>query len=139
MKYIDSNIFIYPIIADEKTERKAFLAKSVLLKLVESSLKGCTAVLTWDEIVWSVRRFIDKYTAAKEGKKFLEFPIKLLKVDELVIIKAQELIEKYNLKPRDAIHASCAIKNNIREIISDDEDFDKVKELKRIPIEKIVD
>ena len=45
--------------------------------------------------------------------------------------KNEEIIEKYNLKPRDAIHVASALTNNIKEIVSDDPDFDKVKEIKR--------
>lgn len=138
MKYLDSNVFIYPVIAAEKTEKKAALAKSVLIKLAEGSLRGYTATLTWDELVWSVRRFIDVKTAIIEGRKFLDFPnLKLLRVDESVIRSAQEIIQKYNIKPRDAIHVGCAIKNGIREMISDDEDFDKIKEIKRVVLEKV--
>jgi len=137
MKYLDSNVFIYPVIADEKTERKAFLAKKILLKIAEGSLKAATASLTWDELIWSVRKISGLEIAIEEGKKFLEFPnLKILSVDEKTIKEAQEIIEKYKLKPRDAIHASCAIKNNIKEIISDDQHFEKIKEIKRIELEK---
>jgi predicted nucleic acid-binding protein len=74
----------------------------------------------------------------KDGKFFLEFPnLKILKIDSEVIKEAQKLVETYKLKPRDAIHAACAIKNNIKEIISDDPDFGKVKEIKRIKLEDV--
>ena len=72
-----------------------------------------------------------------EGKKFLEFPnLKTLNIDANVISEAQKILEKYNLTPRDSIHAGCAIKNNIEQMVSDDPDFDKVSEIKRIHLEK---
>ena len=55
-----------------------------------------------------------------------------------ILFKAQQLIEEYNLKPRDAIHAATALVNGINEIISDDSDFDKIKEIRRIPLEKLM-
>ena len=76
--------------------------------------------------------------AIVEGEKFLEFPnLKILSIDEKIIREVQKIAERYGVKPRDAIHASCAIKNNIKEIISDDPDFDKIKEIKRIKLEKV--
>ena len=37
------------------------------------------------------------------------------------------------MKPRDSIHLSCASERNISEIITDDTDFDGLKEITRIP------
>lgn len=137
MSYLDSNVFIYPVVADEKTEVKSKLSKDILIKVESGELEAATSFLTWDELVWSVKRIIDSETAKQEGKKFLDFSnLKMLNIDSGVINEAQKLLEKYNLKPRDSIHAACAIKNNIGEIITDDSDFDKVKELKRISLEK---
>ncbi len=47
-------------------------------------------------------------------------------------MKAQKLVEKYKIKPRDAIHSATSLSLNINEIISEDSDFDKVEELKRL-------
>lgn len=99
--------------------------------MADSKFDAATASLTWDEIVWIVKRLSGKKTAAAEGRKFLELTnLKILNVDEGVLHKAQDLIEKYNLKPRDAIHAAAAINNNIVDIVTYDPDFDVVKELK---------
>ncbi len=35
MIYLDSNVFIYPVIADERTEEKSRLAKDILIKVSE--------------------------------------------------------------------------------------------------------
>lgn len=133
MKYIDSNIFIYPVVADEKTETKAASSKKILLQISTGKLNAATCYLTWDEIVWVFEKFLGRDLALAEGRRFLEFPnLKFLKVDGAIISRAQDLINKYQMKPRDAIHAACALENNINEIISDDSDFDDVKELKRM-------
>jgi len=137
MAYLDSNVFIYYVISDEKTEEKSLLSKNILIKAAGGKLDAATSSVTWDELVWSVKKISGLDAAKAEGKKFLEFPnLKILGVDVNVIAEAQKVLEKYNLKPRDAIHAGCAIKNGIKEIISDDPDFDKVSELKRITLDK---
>lgn len=135
-RYLDANVFIFPVIEDEKTDKKVKLCKEILLKVSEGTLDAATSSLTWDEVIWTVRKFIGEKESVDEGKKFLNFPnLKILSIDEKIISEAQKLLEKYNLKPRDSIHAACAIENNINEIISDDPDFDKVSELKRIGLE----
>lgn len=135
MKYVDSNVFIYPVVADVKTEGKAASSKKILLQIATGKLDAATCYLTWDEIVWVLRKFLGHDLALIGGKRFLEFPnLKFLKVDAPAVGRAQELIGKYELKPRDALHAACALESGIREIISDDPDFDKVKDLKRVTL-----
>ena len=137
MIYLDSNVFIYYVISDEKTEEKSLLSKNILIKIAEGKLDAATSSVTWDELIWSVKKVVGVDIAKTEGKKFLEFPnLRILNVDASVINEAQKILEKYNLKPRDSMHAACAIKNNMTQIISDDPDFDKVKELERIGLEK---
>lgn len=41
-------------------------------------------------------------------------------------------MEKYKLRPRDAIHASVALENKISTLVSFDRDFDLVGEIKRV-------
>jgi hypothetical protein len=135
MKYIDSNVFIYPVIYNENTEKLAKEAKKILVKIAEGDLEASTSFLTWDEVVWVVRKTIDKKSAVKEGEKFLQFPkLEMLEINKNVILKAQDLIDRYKLRPRDAIHVASALENNIKEIISDDPDLDVVKEITRIRI-----
>ena len=133
MTYLDANVFIYAAINNDE---KGDLCREILRKLAFKKIKGHTSFLTWDEIVYIIRKNKDKETAIKEGKNFLKFPnLSLLKIDEKIINKAQEIIENYNLKPRDAIHVATALVNGINEIISDDSDFDKIKDIKRIKLE----
>jgi predicted nucleic acid-binding protein len=137
MYYVDTNVFIYPIIYDE-TERKALNAKNILIKIAEGSLECITASLTWDELTWIIRKTLGVKIAIEEGRRFLKFPnLKIVSVDEKIIREAQKIVEKYKVKPRDAIHASCAVKNKVKEIISDDPDFDKIKEIRRIELDRI--
>jgi predicted nucleic acid-binding protein len=44
------------------------------------------------------------------------------------------ILDKYKLNPRDSIHIASALSRKITTIISDNEDFDQVKEITRTPL-----
>ena len=135
MDYIDSNVFIYAVIYREDKEKKTEKAKEILLQIEKQQLHACTSTLTWDEFVWVVSKTLGKDDGITQGQKLLGFPnLDFINVDETVIAQAQKLMEKYGLAPRDSIHLACALTRKASHIISDDEVFDKVKEIKRIPI-----
>ncbi len=131
-KYIDSNVFIQAILRDDLN------AQRTLEKIIKKEIRAFTNILSWDELVFILRKFSNHKLATDEGKKFLIFPnLTFIDGKKDIIMKAQKLIENYNIKPRDAIHSATAISLNIKEIVSEDDDFDKVKELKRIDPSKI--
>ncbi len=51
--------------------------------------------------------------------------------DAEVVSSALGIIKKYHLAPRDAIHAATAIAEKADFIVSTDNHFDRIKELKR--------
>ena len=131
MYYFDANIFIFPQIYDLSIESAA-KAKEYLTSLTEEKIEGCTSTLTWDEIVYIVRKIGGKKSSLKAGTKFLKFPhLKIVDVDFKIISEAQKIVETYNLKPRDAIHAACTLTYCNGEIITSDSDFDVVEDIKR--------
>lgn len=131
--YIDSNVFIYPIIYDEEAIKEAGRAKEILLKIASGKIEAYTAAITWDEILWIVRKLFGTELSLEHGRRFLSFPnLKLLGIKKTTILKAQEIVEKYRLTPRDAIHAATALENRIDKIISYDKDFDNLTEIKRV-------
>ena len=130
MIYIDTNIFIYPHTGDDA---KSGACIKLLEKAMTEEIQAGTSIITWDEFQHAIKKkFHDNEKAIGLSKDFLDMPnITLFEANFKIIEKAQKLTEMYNLRPRDAIHAATAIINNCEEIISDDSDFDKVKELKR--------
>jgi len=134
MIYLDTNILIYPIVSTNEKREECIL---ILNKIINKEISACTSCLTWDEFFYSIKKALGREYAIIEGKKLLQIPnLEVLEVNKMTISKAQEIAEAYKLDPRDAIHAASAILNDCKEIISDDPDFDKVKELKRISPEK---
>lgn len=131
--YIDSNIFIYPAVHDPNTIPEAAKAKAKLLEIASGAIKGYTSALTWDEVTWVVRRLFGPKQASAQGASFLKLPnINLLRADAEVAFKAQSIIEEFDVKPRDAIHAASAMLNGISQILSYDKDFDVIPTLTRV-------
>jgi uncharacterized protein len=137
MKYLDTNVFLYYILNPE-SDKNGIASKNIISKVAEGLLPAATSTLTWNEIVWTIKKKAGFELAKRKGARFLEFPnLKLLGVSENTLSSAQYLMGRYSLKPRDAIHAACCIENGIEEIISDDPDFDGIMGLKRIKLENI--
>ena len=135
MPYIDANIFILPILYAEEQEPKVKYATKVLTSIEKGEVIAYTSTLTWDEVVWIVRKAMGRDIANSQGQKLLGFiNLQWITVDENILSQAQALMNKYNLHPRDSIHIAAAITKKINTIISDDRDIDTVKEIKRIPL-----
>jgi predicted nucleic acid-binding protein len=135
MHYIDSNVFLYPVLYQAETQPKAKTAKEILLKIENGSLSAFTSTLTWEEVVWVVSKVMTRNDGIAQGQKLLGFPnLEFINVDEGVLTQAQTLMNKYKLSPRDSIHAASALDRRIKTIISDDEDFDQIKEINRNPL-----
>jgi len=135
MPYIDSNVFIYPILYTAEVEPKVKKAKQILINIEKGELPAYTSTLTWDEVVWVVSKTMGRNEGLSQGQKLLGFlNLQFISVDENILSRAQALMTKYNLDPRDSIHIASAIDRKIKIIISDDKDADKVEEIKRTPI-----
>lgn len=135
MLYIDSNVFIYPVIYETENQQKAKKAKEFLLKIEDGEVSAYTSTLTWDEVVWVVSKVLGRADGINQGRKLLGFPnLEFINVDEEVLSLAQFLLNKYNITPRDSIHSASAIIKKIKTIVSDDKNFDQIQEIKRIPL-----
>jgi hypothetical protein len=107
----------------------------MLHRVEKGELPAYTSTLTWDEVVWIVRKTMGKDEAISQRQKLLGFlNLQWISVDENILSQAQSLMAKYNLHPRDSIHIASAIDRKIKIIISDDEVIDQVKEIKRTPL-----
>ena len=135
MPYLDSNVFIYPVIYQADYEPKAKRAKQILQNIESGKTDAYTSTLTWDEVVWVISKTLNRSEGINQGKKLLNFPnLKLIPADSQVLSHAQRLNKKPKIKPRDAIHVASALERKVTEIISDDSELDVIKEIVRIPL-----
>ena len=133
MKYLDSNVFLYPLLYKGK---KATKAQNILNEMVLGKAPCITSSLTLDEIIWIIMKMHDRTKAIEIARDVLSLPnLKILDVTNEHILQSLDLMEKYQrLKPRDAIHIAVCINAGVFTIISDDTDFENIAEIKRIPL-----
>jgi len=135
MQYIDSNVFLYSTLYSPASEPKAKKAKEILQKIENGEMPAATSTLTWDEVVWVATKLLGRVDGIAQGQKLLGFPnIEFINVDEGIIAHAQAIMANYKLSPRDSIHIASALSKRIKTIVSDDEDFDQIREIKRTPL-----
>lgn len=134
MNYIDSTVFIYPLLYQGK---KADNAKKILSEMVNGDSACATASLTLDEVVWIIMNDTTREKALQIGKDILILPnLKILDVTNAHIMQSITFMEKYKkLKPRDAIHLAVCTTAGIFRFITDDADFDIISEINRIPLD----
>lgn len=125
--YLDTNVLIYATVNDDTLGHKC---RSILASINSIKIDGFTSCLTIDEFLWSLKK-ISPNTYISESENMLNLNIKFINVDKNILYEALEIIKEFNLKPRDAIHAATMKMNNIKVIISEDSDFDKVNWIRR--------
>jgi predicted nucleic acid-binding protein len=127
--YIDSPVFVYAALEPGKTGAKA---RRFIAEIEQGTITGSTSALTFDEAFWKIKKKRDKKTAIDVTGRLLTIPfLEFVDVNVNILWKALEIIKGYGLDPRDAIHAATAISTGREIIISEDKDFDRIKELKR--------
>lgn len=128
--YVDSNVFIGPILYVEPGLAEG---ASGVLRLIEGGkITAHTSTLTWDEVVWVVRKVLGKPDAVEAGKKLLGFPnLRFVAATEEVLRGAQRLVSDAGMAPRDAVHLASAQVRRVDLVISDDADLDAASGVKR--------
>lgn len=130
MIYLDSNVFIIAMASED--QKRIARARALLGKIRDGKESAITASLTLDEVLWVVNQKKGKTAAKSAAQALMEFPnLKIADVNKEVLSLALDLFDRYDLGPRDSIHAACAVANKIPVIVSEDSDFDRVKELQR--------
>ena len=129
MLYLDANVFIYAALDREDIGKRA---RSLLREVQQGKSQAASSALTFDELVWAVKKYRGIGDAVNAGEAFLNMPgLTLVDVDGELLSSALELIRVYKLDPRDSIHGASAVHENAETIISTDKHFDRVREIRR--------
>jgi predicted nucleic acid-binding protein len=135
MIYVDTNVFIYAI---ENHPKYGEACKKILFDIESEKIKSSASVLVLVEII-NVLTKINKILKKQEKKPLdikknidaiLSLPLTWFDLDFLIIKKASEYT--YNVTGVDYIHIVTMEINSVTEIISADDELDKIKFIKRI-------
>ena len=130
--YADAGVFVLSLVADERA-RHASASRSFLEAVVLGRRTVTTSTLTWDEVVYVVRRLLGPEDSREKAGDLLSLPnVTWIAADAAVIRDASALYRALPIRPRDAIHAASALRSGEREIVSEDKVFDRVPGMRRV-------
>ncbi len=124
--YLDTGVLVTPLLKnlpDEVTER----CRSWMSLVARGEALAVTSTLTWDEVTWIAGRAGGSFSterAVNAGELILGLEnIRLVPVDEELLHRAQHLLSRFRLRPRDAIHAASAFEHADGRLVTIDRDF----------------
>ncbi len=131
--FLDANLLIYvnTLISDQNSRLEEFYTS-----LLKEDLFTNLPVI--DETLYlSSSKYHVSYQLTFEFIKGTVLPFaSIIPMEESDISTMERYLTRYRIKPSDAIHLACMEKAGITNIASEDEEFDKIKEIKRIWIPK---
>ena len=133
--FIDAPLLIYLNTLTDPKNR--IIYENYYMDLL-SRYKLFTDVLVLDEIIYvSKKKYKIPYELTIEFVESIILPyINILEIGEEEYRHASRLLVKYKLKPSDALHIGAMKNNNIKIIISEDKELDKIKQIQRKWIDK---
>ena len=128
---IDTNFFI---LMNFSLDKRGVRAREILKHIIQGD-PAVTSSLALDEIMWIM---LHNNQASKMRAVISEVyrirNLEIKRVSQLAPLRALDFVENYNLKPRDALHASIMEELGIHKIVNDDPDFDNIPGIKRIKL-----
>ncbi len=130
MKFVDANVFIYTLIKSPKKDYE--ISKKILKRIEDGEEAIVTTVIIQEVIDWleynNRKREIETFLTAVNSY------ITMIKVyvSWIDMINSLDYVKKYGLDFVDALTIEIMKKYDIREIYSNDKDFDKIKWVRRI-------
>lgn len=127
--FLDASFLIY-LNTMTSVDRKEL--DDLFRKLLEESL--FTNLLVIDETLYiSERKFGFPYDLTLDFIKRIVLPYaEIIPIEEENLKIFEKYLLTYTMKPSDAIHLATMEKADVNYIVTEDEDFDKVKEVKRV-------
>ena len=135
MKYIDTNVIIYAIESHTKYGEKC---KNVLKAIESAELEVSASTLILVEVInvlCKLNRILEEagkeeLNIRKNIDAILSMPIKWIELDFAIIRRASEY--KFKVSGIDYVHIASMEFNLVDEVISADEELDKIDFVKRI-------
>ncbi len=133
--FLDTNIFLYAA-GQAHPQREACV--KVLRRVAEGTLEATANSEVIQEILYVLVRRGRVETGVTLARHVAALFPDLLPVTGEDMRRACDLVERYpTLSVRDAVHAATMLGNGLQQVISVDEDFDQIQEIRRVAPENI--
>ncbi|MEM3609193.1 MAG: type II toxin-antitoxin system VapC family toxin [Candidatus Bathyarchaeia archaeon] len=139
MRFLDANVFIYAYYKPKKqlTQKERQMkehAKKIISNVSQGKEEVMTTVIHISEIVNILKHGmpLDQLTTLVRGLFMLD-NVKIMGVTRETCFAAAELGDDLKLEVNDALAVDIMRLNNVKEIYSFDEDFDKIEGITRLP------
>jgi len=127
--YIDANLFVYAAVSRNEIGEKA---RKIIVEIQQGNIGAASSALTFDELIWAVGKLNGRPAGLVAGEIFLNMPgLIIADVNSVILGSALGLMKKYQLNPRDSVHAATAIHVKADYILSQDRDFDRLGQIRR--------
>ena len=129
--FLDSNFLIY---VNAMTDDKREGVDKLFRRLLEESL--FINMLVIDETLYTSKRYQVPYNITLNFLREIVLPyVEIIPIEEEDLKPTEKYLLKYGLKPSDAIHLATMEKAGVNHIVTEDEEFNRVEEVKRIWLE----
>jgi predicted nucleic acid-binding protein len=129
MKALDTNVILFHTLKDSKFEKRA----SEIIGKIDKGEEIFIPLPVLKETLFALHR------RGKNLREILEIfapfqkdNVKIVEDDFNTFIRGLEIADKYKIGPTDGVIASTMLEHGIKEIYSNDPDFDKVPGIKRV-------
>ncbi len=132
---VDSNIIVYAHDILELVKRNQSI--SLLDKCWNNQIKLAVSIQNLSEFYFNITKKVKKTLDTPKAReiilKFIEFDnfLKLIP-NEITVINAIDISQKYNIEYWDAMLVAVMLQNNIKKIYTEDDKFNRVKEIEVI-------
>src|SRR2546430_13259054 len=124
--YADAGLFLVPMLYDVRVPAAASAAR-LLESVARGNRKVSTSTLTWDEVVYVVRRLLGVEDSIAKGAGLLAFPnLTWLRGDLAVVRPPADLYQALPMRPREAIHPPAPSEPDDGGTLTEDADLDRV-------------
>ncbi|MFQ6075430.1 MAG: type II toxin-antitoxin system VapC family toxin [Candidatus Bathyarchaeia archaeon] len=127
--YIDTNVWIYAIIAHPKYGAKC---REILEDIEVGSLKAIISTQVLSEVAGVLYRQYQVKDTTRQITAIISYPLEIATVTPDTILRAAEHARDYEILPYDGIHVAAATEHMTTKIISADRELDKVDFIQRI-------
>ena len=129
--FLDSTTLIHAIDKEAEYQKECL---NIINKAAKGLINAASSLETLEETLFILSKLTSPETAIRVTRDYLKLQkIKKHEMTQIIFENALEIMENTPIKrPKDAINIATMLEQNIKNIISEDEDYDKTDLVERV-------